>query len=205
MNKDYFHINEVNPQELSCVLLEHFSEALGGYKFQRRGVQHFLEVTYDEAGNIRNIQPSKDFPTDELEEIEKKIHDNLLTVHGTKVCKQICFCDSKITGYLRYKDLFQILPMPDDATKPNIGITTHPFLLEVSYEFCPIPMIDTPRRREKAIIYTRLLNLLSDQVISPGSRYGQFGWTLKTDDPSNVYSEWAQLGYVYPGLKGTLD
>jgi hypothetical protein len=105
--------------------------------------------------------------------------------------------------------------------------------LEVSYELCPTPMIDNPRRREKAVIYTRLLNLLSDQVISSGSRYAQFGWTLKTEHPSNrirpkfcgslisrvselihtknktdssnMSTEWAQLGYVYSGLKGTMD
>lgn len=34
MHKDYFHASEVEPQELYCILLEHFSQA-EGTKFQR--------------------------------------------------------------------------------------------------------------------------------------------------------------------------
>ncbi len=206
MKKDYFHVNEVEPWELLHVLLEHFSHAQGLYRFQRPNTQHFLDVTCDEIGNIKSIQPSKDFPEDELEEIEKKIQDTLLAKLGTKVSQIICFCDTKIIGYFRYKDLFQILPLPDDAAKPNnIGLAYYPFILEVTYEPCPSPMIENSRKRAKAVIYTRLLNLLSDQVISTGSRYTQFGWVLKTENPATMVSEWSQLGYTYPGLKGTMD
>ena len=206
MKTDYFHVNEVEPQELLRVFLEHFSSSQGLFRFQRLNTQHFLDVTCDEIGNIKSIQPSKDFPKDEFEEIEKKIQDTLLAKLGTKVSQIICFCDTKITGYFRYKDLFQILPLPDDAAKPtNIGLANYPFILEVAYEPCPSPMIDNSRKREKAVIYTRLLNLLSDQAISAGSRYTQFGWALRTENPGTMVSEWSQLGYIYPGLKGTMD
>lgn len=209
MKTDYFHISEVEPDELLQVLLEHFSEAKGiGERvrlFQKRDMHHSLEVTRDEAGNIKSIKPSKDFPQSELEEIDKKIQDILLTERGEKVCQLICFCDTQITGYFRYKDLFQILPIPDDAPKPKHGLADYPFILEVLYKPCLTSMIDTSRRREKIVIYTRLLNLFSNQFISPGQRYTQFGWALKTDDPSSLTSEWVQMGYVYNGLKGNSD
>ena len=206
MKKDYFHVNDVETQELIQVLLEHFSQSKGAYRFQRPNTQHFLDVACDDIGNIKSIEPSRGFPEDELEEIEKKIQDTLLAKPSTKVSQIICFCDTKITGYFRYKDLFQILPLPDDATKPNnIGLADYPFILEATYEPCPSPMIDNSRRKAKAVVYTRLLNLLSDQMISPGSRYTQFGWALKTEDPGTRVSEWSQLGYVYPGLKGAMD
>ena len=205
MKKDYFHVNEVESQELLYVLLNHFSHGEGTHKFQRPGTEHFIEVASDEAGSITSIQPSKNFPSSELEEIEKEIQDTLLTDHGTKVCQSIVFCGTKVAGYFRYKDLFQILPTPDDSPPAKYGIADEPFILEVPYKSCPNPTIETSRKREKVVLYTRLLNLLSDQFIFPGSRYTRFGWVLKTEDPANTTSEWTQLGFVYTGLKAPMD
>lgn len=209
MKKDYFHVKEVEAQELLQVLLGHFSEAKGvearTYQFQKRDAHHFLEVTCDETGNIKTIAPSKGFPSDELDTIETKIQTTLLTKHGTKIAQFIGFCDEPITGYFRHKDLFQILPLPDDAPRPNVAVADHPYILEVAYESCPEAMVDTPRRRKQAIIYTRLLNLFANQQISLGTRYGQFAWTQRTEGISNWTIEWAPLGYFYTGLKGTVD
>lgn len=205
MQENYFHLAEVEPQELFCILLDHFSQA-EGTKFQRPGTQHSLEMIGDKAGNIERIQLSEDFPRSELEEIEKKIQDTLLTEHETKVSQLIAFCGAEVTGYFRYKDLFQILPMPDDAPKVVFFIpSSYPFILEVSYQSCPNQFIEGARLREKTVIYTRLLNLLFNQGISPSPLVGQNGWVIKTDDPSNITSEWKQLGYFYTGLKGSMD
>lgn len=209
MKKDYFHTSEVEPQELMRVLLGHFNHAQNirelVYQFQKENTQHSLELTCDELGNIKRIIPSSGFPSDELDEIEKKIQDTLLTKHGTKIGQFIGFSGEKITGYFKYNDLFQILPMPDEAPKPEVLIADHPFILEVPYESCPDITIDQARKRKKAVIYTRLLNLLANQFISLGSRYTQFAWTFDTTDISNLTSDWKQLGYVYSGLKGTGD
>lgn len=204
MKKDYFHVSEVDPQELFCILLDHFSQA-EGTKFQRPGTQHFLELILDDAGKIKHIQWSKGFPTSELEEIEKIIQDALFTKHETKVHQVIAFCDTQITGYFRYKDMFQVLPMPEDAPKPKFGRADYPFILEVSYETSRNWTIEAIRQKEKAVLYTRLLNLLSEQAISLGRQSTHSGWVLKTEDPSNITSEWKEVGFMYPGLKGTID
>lgn len=205
MKKDYLHVSEVDPQELYCVLLDHFFHA-EGTKFQREGTQHFLELILDDRGNVKQTKWSKDFPSTELEEIEKKIQDALLTKHETRVHQVIAFCDTQITGYFRYRDRFQILPMPDDAPQPMFGLADYPFILEVSYETCPNWMIESIRQREKVALYTRLLNLLSDQPISLGRQSSlPFGWVIKTEDPANISSEWKQQGFVYSGLKVRMD
>jgi hypothetical protein len=206
MKRDYFHVSEVEPQELMQLLLEHFSFSQHGdfvYKFQK--AQQFIEVVCDETGNIKSIAPSIDFPSEELDVIEKIIQDTLLTKHGTKICQIIGFCGLPITGYFSYKDLFQILPVPEDAPKPKVLLADHPFILEVAYETCPNLMIDASRKQKKAVMYTRLLNVFSNQFISLGSRYPHFAWVYNIDDRSNLTSEWKQLGYVYNKLQGTLD
>jgi hypothetical protein len=190
MVKDYFHIKEVEPQELIRVLLTHFSQSqtisVWTYKYQKPNSQNYIEVSFDENGKITKISTSKKFPADELELIEKKIHDTLLTNYGTKIDQIICFCDERITGYFRYKNLFQTLPIPDDATKPNVMVASHPFILEIAYEASSDFMINQRRRTKNAVIYTRLLNLLSNQFITIGTRYTQFSWAYNTEDVSNL-------------------
>ncbi|HWS85200.1 MAG TPA: hypothetical protein VN207_13175 [Ktedonobacteraceae bacterium] len=203
MEKDYFHKSEVEPQELFCILLNHFSHA-EGMKFQKPGTQHSLEITSDEAGNIKRIRLSKNFPSSELEEIEKKIQDTLLTEHGMNICQTICFCHTKITGYFKYKDLFQILPLPNYTAPSFPPITDHPFILEFSYKASLDPFVDSTRKIEKVVTYTRVLNLLVDQAILSGRGYSQSKWVFNTKDPSTV-TEWASLGYVDPTLKETME
>ena len=188
-------------------MLEHFSFSQHSelvYKFQN--AQRFIEVACDETGNIKSITPSTDFPPDELYEIDKKIQDTLLTKHGTKICQIIGFCGLPITGYFRYKDWFQMLPVPEDAPKPKVLLADHPFILEVPYETCPSLMIDASRKQKKAVIYSRLLNVLSNQFISLGSLSRHAWVVLNTENMSSVTSEWKQLGYFYYNrLKGAED
>ena len=202
--KDYFHINETESQELLCILLSHFTSSTGAKRFQRPGTQYFLDVTYDKNGNISKIRPSNDCPLAELEEIERKIQHTLLTDHGTIVSQSICFCHTKITGYFRYKDLFQILPLPGYAATTFLPISDHPFILEVSYKTSLDPFVDSTRKIEMVVICTRLLNLLVDQAISSGRWYAQSKWVFNTKDPSTV-TEWATLGYFDPTLKETME
>ncbi len=192
------------PQELLCVLLGHFTSGTGARRFQRPGTQHFLEVSYDEDGNIHKIQQSDDFPLAELEEIERKIQDTLLTDHGTKVGQMICLCSAKVTGYFRYKDLFQILPLPGYVAPPIFPVTEHPFILEVSYNTSLDPFVDSTRKIEKIVTYARLLNLLVDQAISSPHWYQQSAWVFNTKASSRE-SEWASLGYLDMTLKDTMD
>src|SRR5260370_18218933 len=209
MKKDYFHTSKVEAQELMHLLLGNFSHGKNirelVYKFQKQDEQHFIEVTCDETGSIKMITPSKSFPHKELDTIEEHMQNTILKKDGIKIAQFIGFCDEPITGYFKYKDLFQILPLPEDAPKPKIAVADHPFILEVAYESCSQPMVDTLRRRKQAVIYTRLLNLFANQHISLGARYGQFAWTQRTDNTSNWTVEWAPLGYFYNALKGIAD
>src|SRR5947207_329316 len=158
MRNDYFSVKGVDFHELFSVLLDHFSQA-EGVKFQRPGTHHFLDLLVDDMGNGERIQYSKGFPTKEREEIEKNIQNILLTRHETKVQRVFVYCDTQIKGCFRYKDLFQVLPMPDEAPEPSFSLSDHPFILEVSYESCPSWMVEASRKRAKVVLYTRLLNL----------------------------------------------
>jgi hypothetical protein len=205
--KDYFHIKEVRPQELMRILLVHFSHAqnIKGlvYRYQRQGSSCYLDFICNEDGSVKNILISKNFPQQELNQIEQKIQETLLANHGEIIGQVVGFCGEKISGYFKYKDLFQILPVPDISPKPDVGFADHPFILEVKFKKSTDFIFNNSRKMEKAIIYSRLLNQLVNQRIWLGSRYGQSAWAYhNTDDLNNLTSKWTQLGYVPKGLVG---
>ncbi len=204
--KDYFHINEVRPQELMRILLMHFNQAQNisdfTYRYKNPSSSNYIDVFCNEDGSIKNIVISKDFPEEELMQLKQKIQDNLITDNGEMVGQIIGFCTEKISGYFKYKDLFQIFPVPDSSPKPDVAIADHPFVFEVKFKKSPDFTINNSRKMEKAIIYSRLLNQLVNQHIWLGNRYGQFAWAyINVEDVANLTSKWVQLGYIPKGLE----
>jgi len=209
VNKDNFHLKEVNHQDLFQVLLSFFGQSKGikprGYRYQKNGVDFFLDVQLDKAGKIARINPSKGFPSEELSKIESKIKETLINNQNLGIAQVVGFSSERVEGYFRYKDSFQIIPVPDNAPKPEVLVADHPFLLQFSYISCPDITIDNIHRSHKSNVYIRLLNLFSNSLISLGSRYARFSWTMDTKDPNNWTSEWRQEGYTYKGFSGKID
>lgn len=207
-NERNFHLKEVNHQELLQVLLSFFGHAEvkpQGYRYQRDGTDFFLDIQLDPAGKIVEINPSKEFPSQELTKLGSKIKEVLIDNQSPGISQIVAFSSERVEGYFRYKDLFQIIPVPDTAPKPEVLVADHPFLLQFSYTSCPDIAIDSTRWSKKSTVYIRLLNLFSNVPFTLGSRYIRFSWTLDTKDPNNPTSEWRQEGYVYRGLSGKMD
>lgn len=200
----YFHLNEVDHGELMNLFLHHFSHAQNPapffYKFQANDSPHSLEVTARENGEMKNFKFSDGFPQEQLLQIEKKIKDTLLTTQ-TAIGTDILFCPSRVVGYFQYKNVFQILPVPDGAPMPKLGIRDYPFLIQFKYTKSSDVTIDYSRRREKATIYTRLLNLLCNQKIRLDRNNGQAYWTFDFDEATGkATSNYRQEGYTFEGL-----
>lgn len=203
-----FHLMEVNHKELLQIMLIFFGRAESkpkGYRYQKDGTDYFLEVQLDRTGKIVKISPSKAFPSEELSNIESKIKETLINNQVPGIGQIVAFSSEKVEGYFRYKDLFQIIPIPDIAPKPEVMVADHPFLLQFSYIACPNMTIDSMRRSEKSTVYINLLNLFSNVRITSGSRYARFSWIMNTEDPNNWTSEWRQEGYTYKGFSGKID
>lgn len=203
MNK-YFHLGEVDPWELMNVLLHHFSHATSPSpfitKYQAKDSPHYLEVTSNENGRIEKIQLSDGFPKEQLEQLEQKVKDTLLTKEQATGA-DVLFCRERVTGHFRYKDFFQIIPVPESAPMPNVGFRDFPFLIQFKYTKSSNMTIDYSRRRQKAVIYTRLLNLLFNPRVRLMRNSGQAYWTLDMDTATNkMSSSYRQEGYTFEGL-----
>jgi len=202
-----FHLEEVRHGELRTALLHYFGKSgqigIRRHKFFKGGEPHFLELLFDSNDNIADIVISSGFPEPKLQEIERRIRETLIENQKTTFGQAVCFSHVPITGYFRYRDLFQIIPVPDNAPAPNMITAGYPFLLQFAYTSSSDKMLGFMRKTEKEVLYVRLLNLLLNKRIYSNFSQASHVWVLKQTKP--VPSEIAQVGYSYDGLRGVVD
>lgn len=207
--EEYLHLKEADAEEIMNVLLHHFGNAQnissGVYKYQKKDHTEHLEVYADvESGRIQKVIFSEEFPKDDLKKLEQTIKDNILT-QSVSVAQGLIFCRERVTEFFRYKDEFQILPVPEGSPMPVLGIRDYPFLIEFKYNPSPDTMIDWSRRRKKTTIYTRILNLLVNQHLRLASNSGRSHWVMDIDESTNKASySYKQEGYAPEGMKGKM-
>lgn len=61
----------------------------------------------------------------------------------SKFIKKILFSYTPLKGWYRYREAFQIVPVPPDAPKPPKAMGHYPFILELSHDPCVYPDRDT--------------------------------------------------------------
>ncbi len=200
MPGDPFHLTEVDHDELLQILLGHFGNAqgisAGVTRFQTSGSPHYLDVRMTRTGSIARMTRSRSFPRTELQAVEGAIaqvlHDN-----GTTVGTTVVFASEEVQGWFRYRDRFQIAPVPPGVPTPtNKIVDDQPFLLQVRYRRSGNFQIDLMRLNRQTTFYGRVLNLLLIGRVKLPSRYTQSAWVMDWSNPQNVTSEWKRLGYV---------
>lgn len=205
----YFHLDEVDHQELPHVMLAFFNyggETEEGFKFQRQGENEFVEfVTNLNDERIEKIILSGNFPKGELVKIEQKIKEQLLENQLVKIAQEICFSNVPVKGGYRYGNQFQIIPVPENAPKPHFSASEdHPFLLQHKYTSSSEIWVNNRRREGKAVYYTRILNLLLNRRIRHRSYMMENFWgMIKRDNQFNY--EYIQEGYGYDGYQWMLN
>lgn len=195
-DKNSFFVDKVDQQELLVVIFDYFKSAqhsIQGIRFQKERCAYFLDVKINKKDKIIDIIPSKDFPKVELTNLKKKIKKTLIDNQIPKFAQVICFTpNKKVEGYYRYKDLFQLLPMPKGHPQTPLRFADHPCLLQFSFISCPDAEICFKRIDKESQKYLRILNvLLRDRIFTEFTRSG--GWDWIEDDKNTV--KWGMLGY----------
>jgi hypothetical protein len=162
-----------------------------------------LRLMYDENGLLQNVLPGPDLVSEDIPQLQQKIEAELLTRTSYKIRKRILFVSVPVEGWFRYRDKFQILPMPANAPKPTYLMGAHPFILEFRYPNSPDFMISNLRQgkigRELELACSALLSFRI-QSIGPETRHH---WVFQpSEDGKELNSVYLQEGYACPGLVG---
>jgi hypothetical protein len=198
----YFHLDEVDHQELLMLLLTRFGTAkpegnADAYTFEAKDRSFTLTVRLGTSNKIKDVS-GRGIPDAELRAIESEIA-RALTNERTGVGQAVCFAWAPVTGTFRYQDKFQVIPVPSDAPRLVATFGDHPFLLQFSYPECGEWSTNGFRRYRFAAAYARLLNFLCNRRIFQASRSLPHTWVLEKTENQQFTSRWSQRGYAYPG------
>jgi len=91
--------------------------------------QPAVRLVYTRAGDISaRACPGLD---DELAMAVLSRVRALINANDPVLWRQVLFSSLPLTGYWRYGDEWQLMPVPEDAPKPEFLLAEHPFLIEV--------------------------------------------------------------------------
>jgi len=134
----------------------------------------------------------------------------------TKVRQETALSDRRVLGRFKYRDVFQIMPMPEKAPSLEFLIGHHPFLIEFAYDVPDVsethynpeipshallPMIDVEAStRPKNEVLLLLSTLCRHIVFQYNSSSINQQWFVRLpmnakDIPTSYDSVWGQGGY----------
>jgi hypothetical protein len=93
-----------------------------------------VRMQYDKKGQLTGVIAESALTQDTLTELRQRIHAELVVGVGTGFRREVLFSSAKVEGCWRYRDWFQILPVPEHAPRPADLSGSHPLLLECSYQ-----------------------------------------------------------------------
>jgi hypothetical protein len=126
-----------------------------------------IKFTYGKSGVVGITRGPRLTPPD-LDTLKRSVESELLTPTGTRVGKEILFSHLPVKGYFRYRDMFQIVPIPEEAPRPDVlAMGRHPFLLEFQFPTSTNSTIRHIRRRVRA---------QENQLVVAGLLEGSIQW-----------------------------
>ena len=109
-----------------------------------------------------------------------------------------------VRGWWRFRNQFQILPVPEHAPKAEFPFLDHPFLIEFRYTRSPDHFLDSCRRTRVVSKLALLLNALLVTPIQPlgGKSPGRvsFAWVMLPQQGAEPKIVYRQEAYYYDGL-----
>ncbi len=164
--------------------------------------QWFLsEHHIDSEGSIEGVTST--LSDSEIGALSSHIRAMLVENQKNALAQTICFSPHlTVRGLYRYKDVFQILPIPQSAADAPMIVADHPLILQFKFVSSPDAGINSKRQVKEAATLIRILGVVCRPKISPKSRYTRFFWSTSFDN--EMVARWLQEGYGYSGFRPEL-
>lgn len=197
---EILHLKEVREPELLCVLHKFFEYHTNPIsrsirRFGNESAGSYLDIQFNLKGMVATVTGS--MSKTQQSALSNQVVATLLEKQYEVVGQSIGFSENApVRGFYRYKDAFQILPIPSEAPHAPMMVAPHPFVLQFKYLSCQDSSINGYRRAEKTAQLTRILNSLCTNAIFAPSRYLRHFWGFS--DPNKITL--MQPGYGYAGF-----
>lgn len=137
----------------------------------------------------------------EIEEIRSKIMGDITTPGPRKFSTTVMFSSVATNGWFRFRDEFQLIPVPAGSPQPDQMIADHPLLFEVSFVSSENMRISSSRCGKRL----KEIELVCAALLSPSIKQNPSGhcwvWGPHDTDTNNPTSSFRQEGYLCPNIR----
>src|ERR1017187_7864237 len=96
--------------------------------------EHYaIKLVFDAKHRLIDALAGPTLDETKLAEVKTRIATAFQSTEEPKIGNLVLFAPLPVTGAFRYREDFQILPVPDEAPRPTYLAADHPFLLQFSY------------------------------------------------------------------------
>jgi hypothetical protein len=196
-----FHCDNIDQSELEHLLLMHFggSQSLNDNEIRYvRGIggDPALVLKYSKNGAVAEVVAGPSIGANDVSAIVEKIERHLLSGDGLHIGQLALFAILPTRGWFRYRDVFQLLPVPPDAPQAPFMTSDHPLLLQYEVKSSGDFQIDMLRRaqvgRELELLCTALTTTIRGGI---GNVVRQHWSLVRGQDPTSLRSEYCQEAY----------
>lgn len=135
-----------------------------------------------------------------LNQIEQKSQEALSTSHGVEVARAVLFSSYEVNGSYRFNNVFQIIPAPENAPKPEFALADHPFILEYTYSKSTHNLINNHRKQIQLEELSLILNIFIKNGVNSLNNNVHHGWVIVPNKSENTSwdTRYLQNGYILP-------
>lgn len=205
---DVLHGDTLDQSELEQLLSGHFGLATANspqeieYRYVRDGPPA-LVLSYDGNGELDAVHPGPALKSTDISELKARIEHDLLAPGESVIGMVVLFAHLPTTGWFRYKDVFQIVPVPKDAPRPSFLAADHPLVLEFRFTDSIDRMVGIQRRARIAREIELLCVALSSSLKGSLGINARHHWVIPEEaDINSLKSRLCQELYTWPGALG---
>jgi hypothetical protein len=194
-----FAANRIDHADLQHIIQRHFPS---GSQPDKREViypgdePHEIKLRFAKDDSLKDIGAGPALTPEREAAIASAITD-ALTQTASRVFRHVLFAAHKLIGSWRYKDRFQLTPVPPEAPQLNCLVGDHPFILETKITGSKDGFITSRHARQALREHELLLaGLINTGVHELPTRPWHGYWVLL---PNEVYkTTYLMPGYHYP-------
>jgi hypothetical protein len=124
-----------------------------------------LKFVY-KGGRLTQILPGPSLTPEDITTIKSKVDLELRDPNAFKIATQVLFTHLRVTGSFRYRDTFQILPVPTGSPLGNSLFGGNPFLVQCAFRPSSESSLYTTRRQAQFRKIQLLLNGLLETAVA---------------------------------------
>lgn len=203
----------IEHHELVSILRAHFGSSIQDSKkrlilFPNRP-PHALRLVYNKNLQITGAFADEKLTQKDIETTLAELNRNYLDSAGTGVAQRVLLVSGPMDGWWRYRDRFQIVPVPPDAPRPGFLIGAYPFLLESTYNKSPDNLIDSLRRERVGFRISLVLSSLLRRSITwhlptaVGNR--NHAWVQLPNSGHQPNVAYCTITYDHPSIRHIVD